>query len=148
MRNPTPQSTRPPRISDSEAPTPDRNPLDTELVGALGQLAEQRRQLLQARAAIEHLERELSKLRDALHDSLAQNRVYLQELSMERRNSLRVMQQQEQYRVNLEAELRKLRERVSGESEPPRHSLIVERNAAYDRRTAETVRPPPVAGRR
>lgn len=78
-----------------------------------------------------------------------QNARLIEELSAERRSSLRLQQELQEQIVSLRNEVQRIRQESSGEAadlDPPRHSWVVRREPAHQ--NADTVRPPPIASKR
>ncbi len=120
--------------------------LEKRLEAALAELDTGARQLARVQAEADTLRRKLSEVSGRLEHSRRQESRLLEELCDERRSSLRLLQEAQEEREVLETEIRDLRlllGKLAPGSEPPRHSLVVQRDGSKQR-DAETVRPPSV----
>lgn len=120
--------------------------LQQQLARTVEQLRSSEEELVTKRARIGAQQREVETLRQLLERSRERERQLLEELSKERRESMRLLQESEAQQRVLEEELRSLRGRSndSVSDAGPRHSVIV-RRSSKEQMTADTVRPPPVS---
>lgn len=101
----------------------------------------------ETRACCAKLQVQLDEVQQQLAQARSEVDQLLVELSEERKNGLRLAQEFEEERELWQTESTRLREqftRVAGSDPPPRHSLVVRRDDAKQRESADTVRPPPV----